>query len=453
MAQIFGNAVLTDAGAALIAACEADDAVLTFTRVVTGDGEHSDKSVAALKVRTALISQKQSFSISSKRQSAAVAKITAVLSNRYLNTGYYMNELGLYAQKGSDSTTEVLFSISVVVAAQGDWFPPYNGVSPAEVVQSFAITSCNDVTVQIALETDSYALKSELGDLDDLTTTDKDNVVEAINEIKDEVRPISKGGTGKNNADDACDNLGAVRRSIYANVHDESPLDDDVYGGDYIIHDGRMYFASQGKIPAGSTLNPYPGVGKNCDSVFADQELSEKASYTAITKNWEREFKCAISSSGYDVDDLVYIWCAKKIYKVTATIAYGESMVVNTNIKEWSVEDETSSISSQLTSITAAMNTCFDEALDTSAGWKYKTLSSSLRKFVTLRAYVSGSTTLYITTMPKAVFDMFGSANPLRLLGTQDSDSLYVASSSGSQFRTYNATGISNLKLAVYTQD
>lgn len=350
MAQIFGNAVLTDAGAALIAACEADDAVLTFTRVVTGDGEHSDKSVAALKVRTALISQKQSFSISSKRQSAAVAKITAVLSNRYLNTGYYMNELGLYAQKGSDSTTEVLFSISVVVAAQGDWFPPYNGVSPAEVVQSFAITSCNDVTVQIALETDSYALKSELGDLDDLTTTDKDNVVEAINEIKDEVRPISKGGTGKNNADDACDNLGAVRRSIYANVHDESPLDDDVYGGDYLIHDGKMYFASQGKIPAGSTLNPHPGAGKNCDSVYADQELSEKASYQAITKNWEREFKCDMSASGYDVDDLVYIWCAKKIYKVTASIAYGESMVVNTNIKEWSVEDETRELSSDLTS-------------------------------------------------------------------------------------------------------
>ena len=142
-----------------------------------------------------------------------------------------------------------------------------------------------------------------------------------------------------------------------------------------------------------------------------------------------------------------------RLCKAKTSIASGATLVLDTNIELDSVGDELSSLSSDLTSITAAMNTCFDKALDTAAGWKTKALSSPLRKFVTLRAYISGSTTLCISTMPKAVFDLYGTTNPIRLMGTNDSDSLYVASSSGQNFRTYNATGIANLKLAVYTQD
>lgn len=353
MAQIFGNAVLTDGGAALIAACEAEEETLVFTRVVTGDGVHSDKSTAALKIRTALISQKQSFSISGKRQTAAVAKITAVLSNRYLETGYFMNELGLYAQKGSDTSTEVLFSIAVVVAAQGDWFPPYNGVSPAEVVQSFAITSCNDVTVTIALETDSYALKAELGDLDDLDTSDKANIVEAINEIADKfdsedgTLKVQYGGTWSKTSDLALQTLGAqASRAITEVINQPDTLLIPVNGGRYFGHQNKLYRASEGKIAAGSTITP-EGAGKNCEEVELSDEVARKASVKSITDNVEHEFKCT-AADGYDTGDRVYIECADQRYKVTAPIAYNETMSTSTNLEKASVDDDLSSISSDL---------------------------------------------------------------------------------------------------------
>ena len=356
MAQIFGNAVLTDGGAALIAACEAEEEPLVFTRVVTGDGVHSDKSTAALKIRTALISQKQNFSISGKRQTAAVAKITAVLSNRYLETGYFMNELGLYARKGSDTSTEVLFSIAVVVAAQGDWFPPYNGVSPAEVVQSFAITSCNDVTVTIALESDSFALKAELGDLDDLDTSDKDNIVKAINEIADKfdsedgTLKVQYGGTWSKTSDLALQTLGAqASRAITDIINQPDELSVPVNGGEYFGHQNKIYRASEGKIAAGSTITPTGG-SKNCEEVTLSGEVARKASAKSITDNVEYEFVCK-KADGYDTGDRVYIQCADQRYKVTAPIAYNETMSTSTNLEKASVDDDLSSISSELTSI------------------------------------------------------------------------------------------------------
>ena len=359
MAQVFNNAVVTDAGVALIAACEAAGDPIVFTRVVTGDGVHTDKTPAALKVRTALIDQKQSVSLSSKRAVTNVCKITAVISNATLVTGYYMNELGLYAQQGSDSSTEVLFNIAVVAASQGDWFPPYNGTSPAEIVQSFVISSANDLVVQIALESDSYALKAELGDLDDLDTSDKANIVEAINSIADKfdadegTLKVQYGGTWSNNADLALQTLGAqASRAITNVINQPDELFIPVNGGQYFGHQNKLYRASEGKIPAGSTITP-TGAGKNCEEVELTGEVARKASAKAITDNVEYEFVCK-KADGYDTGDHVYIECADQRYVVTAPIAYNESMTVGSNIDKASVDDDLSSITSDLTSIANA---------------------------------------------------------------------------------------------------
>jgi hypothetical protein len=181
MAQLFNNAVLTDGGAAMVARAQAEGLAITFSSVACGNGTYTDKSVNALKVLTALKSQKQSFPISGKsRQGANAVKLSAVLTNIDLSVGYYMNEIGVMAHIGSDADT--LFSIAVTAGDQGDFFPPYNGSSPAEIMQSFVVTFANETTVNITMASDIYALKAEVGDLDDLVTEEKHTIVGAINE-------------------------------------------------------------------------------------------------------------------------------------------------------------------------------------------------------------------------------------------------------------------------------
>jgi hypothetical protein len=181
MAQNYASAVLTNAGAELLARAQAGLTTINFTKIVTGDGVYIDKSVDALKVRTSLKSQKQSFPLSSKEMYEATAvKVTTVITNRQLSTGYYMNEIGLYAE---DEGVEILYSIAVCAGERGDWMPPYNGSSAAEIIQSFVVTVDNALNVTIAMRSDAFALARELGLVSDLNTENKSSAVAAINEI------------------------------------------------------------------------------------------------------------------------------------------------------------------------------------------------------------------------------------------------------------------------------
>lgn len=181
MAQLFNNAVLTNAGAEIIARAQSEGLPIIFSSVVCGNGVHTDKSVNALKALTALKSQKQSFPISGKSRTGDNAvKLSAILTNIDLTAGYYMNEIGIMAHVGS--STDTLFSIAVTAGEQGDFFPPYNGSSPAEIQQSFVVTFSNETAVNIQVVSGLYALKTEIGDLDELVTADKSTIVDAINE-------------------------------------------------------------------------------------------------------------------------------------------------------------------------------------------------------------------------------------------------------------------------------
>lgn len=184
MAQMYNNAVLTDQGADLLARSQIEGFALTFTRVATGNGIYTDKSVEALKQRTELMSQRQTFPLQSMGvYEEASVRITTILTNVELTVGYYLNEIGLFARAGDDPETEVLYSIAVTSADQGDYFPPYNGHSPAEIIQSFVVTVSNDTTVEVVVPSGVYALASDVGDVSDLETQDKSSTVNAINEI------------------------------------------------------------------------------------------------------------------------------------------------------------------------------------------------------------------------------------------------------------------------------
>ena len=165
MAQFYA-AVMTNDGAALLAAALAGTAKIEFTTLVAGDGEYTEgeRAVSALQQRTALKSQKQSVPFSSiVVETDTSVHLTAALDNEELLAGYYVREVGLYATDALDpDAAPVLYSISVAQVA--DYMPPYNGLTPTTIVQEYYATVDNSANVTIEAGAGAYALADDLAD-------------------------------------------------------------------------------------------------------------------------------------------------------------------------------------------------------------------------------------------------------------------------------------------------
>ena len=165
MAQFYA-AVMTNDGAALLAAALAGTAKIEFTTLVAGDGEYTEgeRAVSALQQRTALKSQKQSVPFSSiVVETDTSVHLTAALDNEELLAGYYVREVGLYAVDAlNENATPVLYSITVAEVA--DYMPPYNGLTPTTIVQEYYATVDNSANVTIEAGAGAYALADDLAD-------------------------------------------------------------------------------------------------------------------------------------------------------------------------------------------------------------------------------------------------------------------------------------------------
>lgn len=186
MAQAFINAVLTDSGAALMAESLSEGTLIEFTAIVTGDGTHTDKSRDALKVRTGLLRQRQSFNINSlSRHGENAVKLSTVISNGTLSSGYHLNEIGVYARMDGSQDDPVLYCITTVKGEQGDYFPAYDAeVGEVQIVQSFVVAVANSENVTVRIVSDVYELHSNVGELSDLDTGDSSSIVAAINSVE-----------------------------------------------------------------------------------------------------------------------------------------------------------------------------------------------------------------------------------------------------------------------------
>ena len=181
MPQPFKNAVITSAGALLLTRAQAGEIKIEFTRIAVGDGEYTEgeKTFSALQKREELKSIRNSYDLSGiEVYSAHSVKVTALITNQdaatggcLVNEGYFINELGLYAKvKDGGDVTEVLYSIAVTDASHGDFMPPYNGFSPAQIIQEYYATVSNsaEVTIQTSgafvLAQDFEAFKKQVGE-------------------------------------------------------------------------------------------------------------------------------------------------------------------------------------------------------------------------------------------------------------------------------------------------
>ena len=160
MPQPFNNAVMTNAGAALLTRAQAGEIKIKFVKMVTGNGSYTDseKTLAALQARTALKSLKNEYSFSryfvysekSVKLTALITNYDSVAQRALVTSGYYINEIGLYAKAdGAADSTAVLYSIAVTSGVNGDFMPPYNGYNPANITQDYYATVDNSANVEV----------------------------------------------------------------------------------------------------------------------------------------------------------------------------------------------------------------------------------------------------------------------------------------------------------------
>ena len=166
MAQ-YSRATLTDAGVVLARRMMDDDSIhLTFTGIATGDGHYSTGE--SLAAKTALKSQKQFFPLSAKKVTEEqVVQLKYIISNvnpdgTPLTVGYYVREVGVYAQIGNE--TAVLYAIAIADEDAADYLPEYDELQPSTITMDWFVTVANTENISIAASPSAYALASDLSE-------------------------------------------------------------------------------------------------------------------------------------------------------------------------------------------------------------------------------------------------------------------------------------------------
>lgn len=160
MPQLYNNAVITDAGLALLDRVQAGTVSIQFTRMATGNGTYTvdEKTSSALKGCAGLKAQRNDYPLSSVSVAPdGGVRLTVLITNQdpatgatLVDEGYHINEIGLFAkEKGGADSTEVLYSITVARGDTGDYMPPYETGAPVQIVQEYHAKVSNTTSVTI----------------------------------------------------------------------------------------------------------------------------------------------------------------------------------------------------------------------------------------------------------------------------------------------------------------
>lgn len=154
----FKKAVITEKGLALVTKVQMGSTTLKFTKIATGAGSYGDEDVST---QTGLREKKQEFSLSSiSVVDNDTVKIRTVISNAGLAEGYYIREIGLFAQDPDEG--EILYSLAVAYDGQWDYLPAESEVSPSTINLDTFSSVANASTVTIQGGTGAYASAADL---------------------------------------------------------------------------------------------------------------------------------------------------------------------------------------------------------------------------------------------------------------------------------------------------
>ena len=151
------NITITSKGLNLRARAEAEELVLQFTKVAIGNGDYDGSE--DLMSLTDLKSKKQELGINSKTYEENTISLKTVVTNTDLTEGYYIKEIGVYAQDPDEG--EILYSISVAVDDKWDYLPAEEW-GPASIQYSLDTAISNADQVEVKPGSGAYALAEDL---------------------------------------------------------------------------------------------------------------------------------------------------------------------------------------------------------------------------------------------------------------------------------------------------
>lgn len=158
----FKSAVITTKGQALLAKVVAGTTKLEFTKIKVSEQKLSGDLASLTGIGT--IKQEEKVA-SVVRQNGANVKVSASFSNETLGSGYYVRNIGLYANDPQDG--EILYSISVAdeSTATADWMPPFNGIGVSSLLVDLVTAVSNASSVEVTVDPSAGATVAQITNL------------------------------------------------------------------------------------------------------------------------------------------------------------------------------------------------------------------------------------------------------------------------------------------------
>lgn len=158
----FKSAVITTKGQALLAKVVAGTTKLEFTKIKVSEQKLSGDLASLTGIGT--IKQEEKVA-SVVRQNGATVKVSASFSNETLGAGYYVRNIGLYANDPQDG--EILYSISVAdeSTATADWMPPFNGIGVSSLLVNLVTAVSNASSVEVTVDPSAGATVAQITNL------------------------------------------------------------------------------------------------------------------------------------------------------------------------------------------------------------------------------------------------------------------------------------------------
>ena len=182
----FESAVITNDGKNMLMRDMIGIGNIEFVKMVAGAGEYSgeERKRNVIEQRTSLKDQRQEFPFNAiEIASEKSVLLKSVITNKDLEEGYRITEVGIYArEKGSDGEG-ILYSMALAIEA--DFLPPYNGLNPTEITQEYYVTVSNASIVSIVSDEKTFALYDDLIALENKVTIMEENVGVFENSISD----------------------------------------------------------------------------------------------------------------------------------------------------------------------------------------------------------------------------------------------------------------------------
>lgn len=159
----FMQTVITQKGVALARKTQHGNTKLEFTKLGTGAGIYAEGE--ELGLITALRDKKQEFVFSSFGVSdPTTVKLTSVISNKNLTEGYYIREIGIYANDPDEG--EILYALTVAQDGKADFLPAFDGLAPVTIGLDNYLAVLNTENAEITVDPGAYASAADLRELE-----------------------------------------------------------------------------------------------------------------------------------------------------------------------------------------------------------------------------------------------------------------------------------------------